>query len=174
MSLMAGDLMLSMTSSRADGFDLNSFLDSVQPGAAVPASTACSPPPETISARVEEPASSPEALSHLEVLHGGSPTSYTKVVRARKFPGKLLFSISRQRQRGHIVPFGDSSYRHLRCWLLREHPMPRAFFLGRLAKHDYTVPVDQPANLGHTALIDYTVTMVSVEVGKMLHQNTRS
>ncbi|OWY90493.1 hypothetical protein PHMEG_00041359, partial [Phytophthora megakarya] len=65
---MPDDPRATATSSRAEGFDLNSFLDSFQPGAALPAATTCSSQPETVSARVEEAASTPEALSLLEEL----------------------------------------------------------------------------------------------------------
>ncbi|OWZ15057.1 LOW QUALITY PROTEIN: hypothetical protein PHMEG_00011365 [Phytophthora megakarya] len=57
-----------VTSSRAEGFDLNSFLDSFQPGVAVGASTACSSPQETGSTRVKEPVSTPEVLRLIEEL----------------------------------------------------------------------------------------------------------
>ncbi|OWZ18843.1 hypothetical protein PHMEG_0007009 [Phytophthora megakarya] len=68
MSSMPDDPRATVTSSRAEGFGLNSFLDSFQPVAAVPATTTCSSQPETVSARVEEAASTPEALSLLEEL----------------------------------------------------------------------------------------------------------
>ncbi|OWZ04800.1 hypothetical protein PHMEG_00023238 [Phytophthora megakarya] len=68
MSSMHDDPRSTVTSSRAKGFNLNSFLVSFLPGVGVPAITTRSSQPETVSARVEEAASTPGALSLLEEL----------------------------------------------------------------------------------------------------------
>ncbi|OWZ11697.1 hypothetical protein PHMEG_00015242 [Phytophthora megakarya] len=83
MPSMPDDLRATVTSSRKERFDLHSFLDLFQPGAAVGASTVCSSPLETGSARVEEPASTPEALSLIEELRA----SKTEVHQLRGFVG---------------------------------------------------------------------------------------